>query len=83
MNFEVAMEKTDGFSFAHLRETYITGAQSAFEEARDVTVADIVEAIDLQAGGAQELKTASGVAPGFIPTHLSKPESTSFGESSG
>jgi hypothetical protein len=30
-----------------LRETYITGAQSAFEQARDVTVADIVEAIDL------------------------------------
>jgi ATPase family protein associated with various cellular activities (AAA) len=81
--FEVAIEKTDGFSFAHLRETYITGAQSAFERARDVTVAHIVEAIDLQVGGAQELKAASGAAPGFVSTHLSKPDSSSFGGSSG
>jgi hypothetical protein len=81
--FEIAIEKTDGFSFAHLRETYITGAQSAFEQARDVTVADIVEAIDLQVGGAHELKIASGAAPGFIPTHLSKPDSSNFGGSSG
>jgi hypothetical protein len=81
--FEIAIDKTNGFSFAHLRETYITGAQSAFEEARDVTVADIVEAIDLQVGGAHELKTASGAAPGFIPTHLSKPDRSSFGGSSG
>ena len=62
--FEIAIEKTNGFSFAHLRETYIMGAQSAFEQARDVIVADIVEAIDLQVGGAHELKTASGAAPG-------------------
>jgi ATPase family associated with various cellular activities (AAA) len=81
--FEIAIEKTDGFSFAHLRETYITGAQSAFEQARDVTVADIVEAIDLQVGGAHELKAASGAAPGFIPTHLSKPDSSIFGGGSG
>src|SRR5437868_13964807 len=27
--FEVAIEKTNGFSFAQLRETYILGAQSA------------------------------------------------------
>ena len=81
--FEIAIEKTNGFSFAHLRETYITGAQSAFEQARDVTVADIVEAIDLQVGGAHELKTASGAAPGFIPTHLPKPDNSSFGRSSG
>ncbi len=81
--FEIAIEKTNGFSFAHLRETYITGAQSAFEQARDVTVADIVEAIDLQVGGAQELKTASGSAPGFIRTHLSSPDSSSSGGRSG
>jgi len=80
--FETAIEKTDGFSYAHLRETYITGAQSAFEQARDVTVADILEAIDLQVGGAHELKIASGAAPGFIPTHLSK-RSSSFGGRSG
>jgi len=29
--FEVAIENTEGFSFAQLRETYILGAQSAFE----------------------------------------------------
>jgi hypothetical protein len=81
--FEIAIEKTNGFSFAHLRETYITGAQSAFEQARDVTVADIVDAIDLQLGGAHELKTASGAAPGFIPAHPSKPDSSSFDGSSG
>jgi hypothetical protein len=81
--FEIAIEKTNGFSFAHLRETYIMGAQSAFEQARDITVADIVEAIDLQVAGAHELKTASGAAPGFIPTHLSKHDSSSFGGRSG
>jgi hypothetical protein len=81
--FEIAIEKTEGFSFARLRETYITGAQSAFEQARDITVADILEAIDLQVSGAHELKTASGAAPGFIPTHLSNPDSASSGGSSG
>jgi cell division protease FtsH len=78
--FEMAIEKTNGFSFAHLRETYITGAQSAFEQARDVSVGDIVEAIDLQVSGAQELKTASGSAPGFMPTPLSNPDSSDLDE---
>ena len=80
--FETAIEKTDGFSYACVRETYITGAQSAFEQARDVTV-DILEAIDLQVGGAHELKIASGAAPGFIRTHLSNRDSSSSGGRSG
>ena len=78
--FEMAIEKTNGFSFAHLRETYIMGAQSAFEQARDVTVADIIEAIDLQVIGAQELKTASGAGPGFMRTPLSNPDSSALDE---
>jgi hypothetical protein len=42
-----------------------------------------IEAIDLQVRGAHELKTASGAAPGFIRTHLSRPDSSSSGGSSG
>jgi ATP-dependent 26S proteasome regulatory subunit len=63
--FEIAFEQTEGFSFAQLRETYILGAQSAFEHGRDIGVADVIEAIDLQAAGAQDLKT-SVAAPGFV-----------------
>jgi hypothetical protein len=64
--FEIAIEQTEGFSFAQLRETYILGAQSAFEHGSEVTVADVIEAIELQAAGAQDLKT-SVAAPGFVP----------------
>jgi hypothetical protein len=63
--FEMAIEPTEGFSFAQLRETYILGSQSAFEHGRDVGVADVIEAIELQATGAQDLKT-SVAAPGFV-----------------
>jgi hypothetical protein len=45
--FEIAIEKTEGFSFAQLRETFILWAQSAFE--REIRVAGVVEAIELQA----------------------------------
>ena len=41
-----------------------------------------IEAIDLQVSGDHELKTASGAAPGFIRTHLSRPDSSSSGGSS-
>jgi len=63
--FEIAIEKTEGFSFAQLRETYILGAQSAFEQGRDILVADVIEAIELQAAGAYDLKT-SIATPGFV-----------------
>jgi hypothetical protein len=63
--FEPAIEKTEGFSFAQLRETYILGAQSAFEHGREIGVGDVIEAIELQAAGAYDLKT-SVVAPGFV-----------------
>jgi ATP-dependent 26S proteasome regulatory subunit len=63
--FEIAIEKTEGFSFAQLRETYILGAQSAFEHGREVMVADVIEAIELQAAGAYDLKT-SVAASGFV-----------------
>ena len=63
--FEIAIEKTEGFSFAQLRETYILGAQSAFEQGREITVTDVIEAIELQAAGAQDLKT-SVATPGFV-----------------
>lgn len=43
--FEIAIEKTEGFSFAQLRETYILGAQAAFEHGREVSVADVIEAV--------------------------------------
>jgi hypothetical protein len=48
-----------------LRETYILGAQSAFEHGRDIEVGDVIEAIELQAAGAQDLKT-SVPALGFV-----------------
>ena len=57
--------KTEGFSFAQLRETYILGAQSAFEHGREIGVGDVIEAIELQAAGAQDLKT-SVAASGFV-----------------
>jgi hypothetical protein len=63
--FEIAIEQTEGFSFAQLRETYILGAQSAFEHGREITVADVIEAIELQAAGAYDLKT-SVAASGFV-----------------
>ena len=63
--FEVAIEKTEGFSFAQLRETYILGAQSAFEHGREIGVADVIEAIELQAAGAQDLKTSVPTS-GFV-----------------
>jgi hypothetical protein len=63
--FETAIQNTEGFSFAQLREAYILGAQSAFEHGREITVVDVIEAIELQAVGAQDLKT-SVVASGFV-----------------
>jgi SpoVK/Ycf46/Vps4 family AAA+-type ATPase len=63
--FEIAIQKTEGFSFAQLRETYILGAQSAFEHGRDISLADVIEAIELQAAGAQDFKTSVG-ASGFV-----------------
>jgi SpoVK/Ycf46/Vps4 family AAA+-type ATPase len=63
--FEIAIDKTEGFSFAQLRETYILGAQSAFERGREIVAGDVVEAIELQAAGAHDMKT-SVAAPGFV-----------------
>ena len=63
--FEIAIEKTEGFSFAQLRETFILWAQSAFEHGREIRVAGVVEAIELQAAGAYDLKASVG-APGFV-----------------
>jgi len=62
--FESAIHKTEGSSFAQLRETYILGAQSAFERGREVSVADVIEAVELQAAGADELRSSRAV-PGF------------------
>ncbi|MGC2258492.1 MAG: ATP-binding protein [Candidatus Sulfotelmatobacter sp.] len=67
--FEIAIMQTEGFSFAQLRETHILASQSAFEQGRGIRVADIIEAIELHAAGAQDLKTSIG-AKGFV----SKPE---------
>jgi hypothetical protein len=64
--FEAAIQATEGFSFAQLRETYILGAQSAFEHGREVEVGDVIEAIEMQSAGAHELKT-SVAASGFVP----------------
>ncbi len=63
--FEPAIQKTSGFSFAQLRETYILGAQCAFENGQEVSAADVIEAISLQAAGAQEVKTSAG-GSGFV-----------------
>ena len=63
--FESVIAQTEGFSFAQLRETYILGAQSAFEHGREIRIADVIEAIELQAAGAQDLKT-SVASSGFV-----------------
>jgi hypothetical protein len=57
---------TEGFSFAQLREIYILGSQSAFEQGRDIRVADIIEAIELHAVGAQDLKTSVAAIPSVL-----------------
>jgi hypothetical protein len=62
---EAAIDATEGFSFAQLRESYILGAQSAFEHGREVGIGDVIEAIEMQSAGAQELKM-SVIAPGFV-----------------
>jgi hypothetical protein len=61
--FEIAIEKTEGFSFAQLRETYILGAQTSFECGRGITAGNIVEATERLVQGAYDLKT-SIAAPG-------------------
>ena len=63
--FESVIAQTEGFSFAQLREAYILGAQSAFEHGREIGVEDVIEAIELQAAGAQDLKT-SVASSGFV-----------------
>jgi hypothetical protein len=63
--FEIAIEQTEGFSFAQLRETYILGAQSAFEHGREIRIGDVIEAIELQVAGAQDLKTSVPMS-GFV-----------------
>jgi hypothetical protein len=63
--FEAAIQATEGFSFAQLRETYILGAQSAFEHGREVEVGDVIEAIEMQSAGAQDLKMLVST-PGFV-----------------
>jgi hypothetical protein len=62
--FEPVIAQTEGFSFAELRETYILGAQSAFEHGREVSAADVIEAVELQTAGAEELRSSRAV-PGF------------------
>lgn len=63
--FESAIQKTSGFSFAQLRETYILGAQSAFELGREISAIDVIESINLLAAGAQEVKASTG-SSGFV-----------------
>ena len=63
--FEIAIETTEGFSFAQLRETYILGSQSAFEHGQQIGAVDVIEAIELLAQGAYDLKSSVG-APGFV-----------------
>jgi SpoVK/Ycf46/Vps4 family AAA+-type ATPase len=63
--FELAIEQTEGFSFAQLRETYILGAQSSFEHGQEITVRDVLEAIELHTAGTHDLKTSVS-ATGFV-----------------
>jgi SpoVK/Ycf46/Vps4 family AAA+-type ATPase len=56
-DFERVITKTEGYSFAQLRETYITAAQTAFENGSDIAVDDLLGAIELLATGANELRT--------------------------
>ena len=68
--FEAVIQKTKGCSYAELRESYIVGSQSAFEQGRGVTIADVIEAIELQMAGAHEVK-ASRAATGFARSERS------------
>jgi hypothetical protein len=44
---------------------HILGAQSAFEHGQEIRAVDVIEAIELLAQGAYDLKT-SIAAPGFV-----------------
>jgi ATP-dependent 26S proteasome regulatory subunit len=46
---EIAIEKMEGFSSPNCAKPISWGAQSAFEHGREIGVADVVEAIELQA----------------------------------
>ncbi len=51
-----AIAESEGFSFAQLRESYILAAQAAFEEERDITSADIAEAVRTLKSGTSAVK---------------------------
>jgi hypothetical protein len=59
------VRRSAGFSFAQLRECYITAAYLAFDHNRDVTEADLIEAVEMFAGavkrsGAEKLRKPVG-----------------------
>lgn len=59
------VRRSDGFSFAQLRECYITAACLAFDNNRDVIEADLLEAVEMFAGavrrsGAEKLQKPVG-----------------------
>ena len=63
--FEIAIEQTEGILFRPIARNLHSRCQSAFEHGREIGVADVIEAIELQAAGAQDLKTSVG-AWGFV-----------------
>ncbi len=44
------VRRSEGFSFAQLRECFITAANQAFEQNRDITEGDLLESVELLAG---------------------------------
>jgi hypothetical protein len=59
------MEPTDGFSFAHLRETYILGGQLAFEDDRDIATSDLLQAAKVMREQSMKARSAHGTKAGF------------------
>ena len=59
------MDPTDGFSFAHLRETYILSGQLAFEADRDIATSDLLQAAKIMREQSMKARSAHGTKAGF------------------
>jgi hypothetical protein len=59
---------TDGFSFAHLRETYILSGQLAFEADRDIATSDLLQAAKIMREQSMKARCARGTKAGFFRT---------------
>jgi ATP-dependent 26S proteasome regulatory subunit len=69
---KTALESSDGFSFAQMREAYILAGQAAFDRRGEIESDDILEAVRTLCRGFRAAKER-GDAAGFAPLRNSNP----------